>query len=254
MSRWFTGCLFLLALSPAIAGATLAPATATEPVVPAGAVPAPDAAPAAADMRAVMAGRDFSQRETRHELRLRKAVRDWLKPDQDPKESKAPAASGFWQTLIQTVSWLIGHALWLGALLVVALAFLTRRRWLPLLPRRSPAMPVAAQVTAIVADEAEAPLPDDLLNRARSLWLAGQARAALSLLYRGASRSLQLPDPNTESENLALVRQYQTPEVITGYEQITRAWRDAAWRQCPPEDITTLLAAYERCFQRGEQR
>lgn len=221
------------------------------PHIPPGAVHAPEAATAAEKLRAVLNGPDFAHREETRQLRLRN---EWLRKLFSPKKEADPDPStGTWlKAFGEIFVWLVHHALWLLALLVLILAFRYRRRWLALLDRLP--RPVDAASPAVIREDRESfaqPLPDDVAAAAEACWRNGQSRQALSLLYRGAVAALALPAPATESENLRLVRSAQTPEMVEAFTRIVRAWQALAWAHQPPGSFEALAETYRRHFRRG---
>lgn len=222
-----------------------APASRTD-----GLAHAPDAAPAAVDIKAVMDGPDFSHRETVQELKFR---HDWFKDWKSEPEKKKTASAGPWlKRLGDFFVWIFSHALVILALIVLVLAYRYRQRWLGLL-RRSPANAAIEPFVARIdeAPEDSLPLPDDIVQAAEQAWQTGSRRQALSLLYRGAAASLGLPPAATESENLALVRRHQTVEVNEAFSELVRAWQALAWAHQEPSDLTPLSNTYRRHFRRG---
>jgi hypothetical protein len=219
--------------------------------LPPGAVHAPDAAVAAEKLRAVLDGPDFARREESWQLRFRHDwLRDWFSRKQDA--STDPAKGALFSAFGELFVWMVNHALWLLALLVLILAYRYRRRWLGLLQRLPRATADVPQ--AVIREDRESvaqPLPDDVAAAAEVCWRNGQPRQALSLLYRGAVAALALPAPATERENLRLVRAAQTPEMVEAFTRIARAWQALAWAHQPPGSFEALLETYRRYFRQG---
>jgi len=81
-------------------------------------------------------------------------------------------------------------------------------------------------------------LPEDIPGAAASAWRAGDARAAISLLYRGAvDRLLPRRRADTEGEVLAAIRRLTLPEDSRRYvSELVRIWLQTAWAGSPPTD------------------
>lgn len=237
--------LGLLLAAPVLAG----DAPADSPI--AGNAVRPDWAPSIhQQMQTVMNGPDFAQREEKQRLRFRQ---DWLNDWFNQKESATPDNSppGWLESASRVFAALVRHSLWLAALIILVLALHYRHKWLPLLQGRTIGRPAAAPRAADILEDMDfrAPLPDDILAAAAAYWQQGQARPALSLLYRGAVLSLQLPDNATEGENLRLVRQRHNPDIVEAFTGITRAWQAMAWAGRVPARPDSLMESYRRHFR-----
>lgn len=84
-------------------------------------------------------------------------------------------------------------------------------------------------------------LPGDIAAEALRLARAGELRAALSLLYRGAlvrlinEHQLDIPLSATEGECLALVQRQRGANEADYFQQLTRAWLITAYAHDTPE-------------------
>jgi hypothetical protein len=204
----------LLALDPA-------PARAAPVEPPVEADTAAEAAFAAAMARA-MQDPLLAPRELRGEWQARK---------QDAPERGGPtpawleALVGFFALVAENILWL---------LLAVAVVLLAthwqrlRRLW------PGAAAPPSAPRPAATLLAAEAPLPADLPAAVQALWEAGQPRAALALLYRGALHWLAvqldqpLPPGTTEAEALRRARRLAAP-AQAAFAAVVRRWQAAAY-------------------------
>jgi len=150
---------------------------------------------------------------------------------------------------------------WLAiALLAAALIWLLRRlqpgRWLER-RRKGPNKPLPADRARALVEPTDKPL-DRVSERAEAAWQAGERRAALSLLYRGALATL-LPDgadsrARTEREVLKLLRQRQiSDEVLATMQVLTRLWQQSAWAHRLPadDDFHVIHARWGRHFSRA---
>jgi hypothetical protein len=82
-------------------------------------------------------------------------------------------------------------------------------------------------------------LPDDILAAAMAAWDAGNAREALSLLYRGSlswlvtQRRVPIRDSDTEEDCLSHVAQHAPQPEATFFHQLTGAWVQTAYATLP---------------------
>jgi len=105
-------------------------------------------------------------------------------------------------------------------------------------------------------------LPDDVGAAAWKLWLAGEARAALALLYRGSLASLvhahavSLHAGSTEGDALRLARQALGQEASAYFGELTRSWLHLAYRhEAPsPEAARGLCEGWPRHFRMVEAK
>lgn len=103
-------------------------------------------------------------------------------------------------------------------------------------------------------------LPDDVGAAAWKLWLAGEARAALALLYRGSLASLvhahdvSLHAGSTEGDALRLAGRALPPEASAYFGDLTQAWLHLAYRhETPsPEAARGLCDRWPRHFRVAE--
>lgn len=280
MIRSAAAALLMLAVAPAIAmpepavespAQAPAPATAAQaqgqpgqvPVGGPGATPASVADAAAAgealppawaaalreEAKAVLAGEEFHQRKTSHDL----VPRDWLRRLLDFDLPASPRSSSLpdFALLADVVKLL------LVVLLALAVAWLLwrGRAWLgPMVHTRRPegGRDILAPHSLALPD---APLPGGISAAAREAWQAGDAVLALSLLYRGAVRGLEqqhritLPASATEGECLRQARASGKAVVGAGFAPIVQAWMALAYARRPPADFEQLLTLYIRHFE-----
>ena len=87
-------------------------------------------------------------------------------------------------------------------------------------------------------------LPDDIGAAARALWDAGQARAALALLYRGLlsrlahAHSVPILDSTTEGDCLALTAGHLTPDRRDYAARLIGVWQRAVYGRETIESVT----------------
>lgn len=258
---------FLLLSSLGVAGAPPLPppaaspadAAASAPAVPEGAsATSPRASAEAAppwaerlrkDADAVLKGEDFRRVERSRGLVMRDWLRRWLQDDDQPSSSM-PFDFSF-AGIAAVLKWL------LVALLAVGVAWLLWRGWQWLSPRvgerasRDTFTPLEARSLALSREE----LPDRVSSAARAAWHQGDPVLALSLLYRGAVRTLEdtyaidLPESATEGECLRLARRTGKAVVGEAFAPIVRAWMALAYARQAPGDFERLATLYARHFE-----
>jgi len=151
--------------------------------------------------------------------------------DKDERETKRPK---------REETWVDGLAQWLaesGRLLVwllgaagVAILVVCARRWYLVNGgfRTGGAVVLPSHVRDL--DIRPESLPDDIASAARALWLRGEHRASLSLLYRGAlsrlvhHHAVPISAASTEGDCVALAGKLLPAEAGTFFERLVKAW------------------------------
>jgi hypothetical protein len=206
----------------------------------------------------ILAGEAFHQTDT---IELPRFLLDWRLGDDDADEDReAPA-------------WLVGLAEWVSvvvggglevvlvatglALLVAIVFWLLRQRGIPagveILPRRRPEPPTELFGLEVTSES----LPADLAAEARARAQAGQARAALALLYRGALSRLAfvhgavLARGVTEGECLEIARPLLPRAGLDYFRGLTHAWLRCAYGHIEPEreGLLRLCEGWSRVFE-----
>lgn len=101
----------------------------------------------------------------------------------------------------------------------------------------------AAPRTVMGMDVSPESLPADVAGAARELWARGDARAALSLLYRGSLAWLvhvaQLRIRESDTEGDCVRRTQELPEPLRReyFSSLTQEWVGAAYAERVPEDL-----------------
>jgi hypothetical protein len=232
-----------------LAVACLAASLAVTPVRAQGA-PVPQVARQRADLATVEAAASAVRADT--DLGGIRTMRTWRFKKQDSAEPVSP--DPFW---LDFARWLAegGRGLvWLlGAAAVVAV-IVTARRWL------------AIHGDAIRAGGARLPshvreldirpetLPADIGAAVRALWVAGERRAALSLLYRGAlsrlvhSYQVAIGDASTEGDCIRLARAALPAERGDFVAKLIGAWQLAVYGDRPlaNEHVLRLCDDFDR--------
>jgi hypothetical protein len=183
-----------------------------------------------------------------NDLKGEKKTTQWKLKDleRDEPDYKMPE----WMKLFSVIfATLFEYALWGGLLLAVILLYLSREHWLHLFSTEK-----------VLEEEYQAPdilfgmdvrvssLPDDLISEAQALWQQKKARAALSLLYRGALVSLingdhiPLENSHTEGDILTLSQQSLAENKHHYLSQLTAQWQLIAYaHRIPMEEIMQWL-------------
>ncbi|MEP7300369.1 MAG: DUF4129 domain-containing protein [Caldimonas sp.] len=173
--------------------------------------------------------------------------RTWRFRQDDRPPAKTSSPSAPW--LVELVRWLAegGRVLvWLiGAALVVA-CLVAARRWLRV--AGDAALAAGARLPSHVRqlDIRPESLPDDIGAAVRAAWLAGDRRAALSLLYRGAlsrlvhSHAVPIDDASTEGDCVRLARAALPTEPGAFVGRLVLAWQLAVYGNRPLETPAVL--------------
>lgn len=176
--------------------------------------------------------------ETTHTLRLKQQKKDAPpKPEADP-----PWLRGLGRWLSEA-----GRALmWALGALVVAVVLVSLRRWARW--RGESAAADALQFPSHVRDLDIRPdsLPADVGAAARALWERGEARAALSLLYRGAlsrlvhRHAVPIRAASTEGECVGMARRRLPGDAAEFFARLVQAWQLTVYGAHRPEDAAVL--------------
>ena len=231
------------------AGALLC-ATAALVADPATGQPASAAARQRVDVAAVEAAASAVRADS--DLGGIRKERTWRFKKRDSAESTSP--DPFWFNLAR---WLAegGRGLvWLLGTAAVVAALVTARRWLAV--HGDAARSRGARLPSHVRELDIRPesLPADIGAAVRALWLAGERRAALSLLYRGAlsrlvhSYAVAIADASTEGDCVRLARAALPAERGDFVATLVSAWQLAVYGDRPlaNEQVLGLCDDFER--------
>lgn len=212
---------------------------------------APFAAKAKADIQQVLAGPDFGGTRTEMVWRLKHF---WN--SDEPRETNRPQIPDF--KVSPAVVLFMRLSVWLFIGLVMVMAMRHWRKWRSLLLQAIGHSRAGAHVAVIherpQSDRGKSRLPPDVADAAEAAWRQGDARAALSLLYRGAlayvgrQQTVTLPDSATEYEVLNKVRATQPASTSDGLNQIVRAWLALAYASQLPGNWPQLVLIYRQQF------
>ena len=231
----------VLGASAALAVATSAHAATANAATP---LPHLDAARVEAAASAVRADPDLGGVRKESTWRLR-----------DRAEPDSPTPPLLW--LGALARWLAesGRVLiWLLAAVVLAVVLVTARRWLAVhgdsIGTRGARLPSHVRELDIRPES----LPADIGAAVRELWLAGERRAALSLLYRGAlsrlvhSYQVAIGDASTEGDCVRLARAVLPPPRGDFVTALVDAWQLAVYggRPLATEHVLRLCADFDR--------
>ena len=176
------------------------------------------------------------------EFATEKTERQWtyLGKSAPPKPADDPAWRKWLENIIPGLARVVEIALWLVLALVIGWLWLKRAYWLKwfAVPRKVPAYAAPAMLFGL--DIQPQSLPDDIPAAAWQLEQAGQSRAALSLLYRGAlahwvTHGTARPGSDaTEGDCLRLFSASASPAAAAYFSALTQAWQQVAYADRPP--------------------
>jgi len=164
------------------------------------------------------------------------------------------SADPFWLNLARWLAEGSRGLVWLLGAVLLALLLVSARRWLAVhgdaLHTRGARLPSHVRELDIRPES----LPDDIGAAVRELWLAGERRAALSLLYRGAlsrlvhSYQVAIEDASTEGDCIRLARAALPAERSDFVAALVGAWQLAVYGDRPlrSEDVLRLCADFDR--------
>jgi hypothetical protein len=232
--------LATLAIEIALTLAIAAPATAATP-----ARPPLDAAAVEQAASAVRADPNLGGTKKERTWHFRDRERN-----PDPPMKPAP-----W--LFELARWLAESGrviVWLLGAIAVAVVVVAARRWLAVhgaaITTRGARLPSHVRELDIRPES----LPADIGAAVRELWLAGERRVSLSLLYRGAlsrlvhSYAVAIGDASTEGDCIRLARAALTPPRGDFVGALVGAWQLAVYGDRPlaTEHVLALCADFDR--------
>jgi hypothetical protein len=169
----------------------------------------------------------------------------------DPDEPK-PAPSAPW--LIELVRWIAESArvlVWLVGAAAVGVLLVFAWRWAKVRAdeTRGRAFVLPSHVRDL--DIRPESLPDDIGAAARALWLRGEQRAALSLLYRGAlsrlvhGHAVPIRAASTEGECVRIASRTLPEHSSAFFERLVGAWQIAVYGDRSPDAASVLALCDE---------
>jgi len=186
-----------------------------------------------------------------------------LRFKEDDDEPRSKPADQRWRAWFRAFSAFMndtGRLLVYGlAIVLVAVLVVSARRFVSLRALRR--RPGAAAAVSHVRDLDVRPesLPEDIGAAAWALWQAGDAGAALSLLYRGALSRLihrhacPIAASTTEGECIALARDRLAPDALRYLTRLVLAWQAAVYgrRELSPAMGEALCTGFAPHFDRA---
>lgn len=186
---------------------------------------------------------------TKHEKVLRFKEFDWSSdtPEADKPHTK-PSEPPSW--LVGFARWLseTGHAIvWVIGAIIVAFVLATAHRWIRARGEATPDR-MLKTLPSHVRDLDIRPqsLPDSIGEAARKLWLRGEQREALSLLYRGTlsrlvhGHAVPIRSASTEGECVQLAQGHVSAECGQFVGDLVQAWQLAVYGARMPESATVM--------------
>ena len=181
----------------------------------------------------VLQSEDFGREETRTYWRL-KSFRQSSGAEPHSLEGIFSALIRFFVLVAEPVAWTVGGILFVFFLYAGA-------RYLGFSKQTARKAPFKPPESLFGLSLRPASMPEDISGHAKKHLAAGDTRAALSLLYRGALFSLvyrsflDIPESATEGECRALVRKSRPDEEYHFFRELTEAWLQVAYGHMPPE-------------------
>ena len=182
------------------------------------------------EIRKVLASPEFSQQ---------KEVTRWYYTGKSKEETKPTELPAFWRALSLLLAKGAEVVLWIGVVLLVAVALYYLRKFRPE-PRLRNAPAYRPPDALFGFDLAPESLPDDVAGTAQELARAGRLREALSLLYRGALSSLvhrhHLPfDPGDTEGDCTLAVRMKLPASADYFSRLVGTWQALAYAARRPD-------------------
>jgi len=168
----------------------------------------------------------------------------WKHDDTKKAETQAPWMTRLFQWIERASRWFADAsrwAIWLLGAVVLALLLISLRYWIR---ERAEAMPDEGSVLPSrvgTLDVRPESLPPDIGGAARALWLRGEHRQALSLLYRGAlsrlihEHAVPIRAAHTEPECLRLAQRGLDAAGGDYFARLVGVWQRAVYGGRDPE-------------------
>lgn len=184
-----------------------------------------------------------------HGLKADRELR--FKNREQPKEREPSADLRWLRDLVRWFSeagrWLV----WLGMAALAALLIVYLRRWIAVRGDAAGGRALALPSHVHDLDIRPESLPDDLPGAVRALWLRGESRAALSLLYRGAlsrlvhDHAVPVRAASTEGECATLASRHLDAERGAFVARLIGLWQSAVYGARLPEGDAVLAVCDE---------
>ena len=193
------------------------------------------------------------------EFNTKKTIESWRYIGAEDEKEAARGSSQFWQSLRTFgtgLAWILKGLFYLLLFAALVWLLINHQRWLNWMRGIKPAPRYQAPTQLFGLDIRPESLPANLAEVAQKLWQAGDARGALSLLYRGAlSRLAQhenvtLKASDTEGDCLLEVKRTQAQTISAYFAHLTSAWQTVAYAGRAPQaaEGEVLCRAYAEHF------
>jgi hypothetical protein len=213
-------------------------------VVPAPAAPAPSAEQVQAASRAVQQDPLLGGEKTVRTLRWKSDGAAERRPNGKPPTPWLLELARWIAESARALMWLLGAA-------AVAVLLVMLRRWARLRAEDTGSLALVLPTHVHDLDIRPESLPDDISRAARALWLRGEQRAAMSLLYRGAlsrlvhGHALPIRAASTEGECLRIAARRLPAAGSAFFERLVDAWQLAVYGAHPPDTASVLALCDE---------
>ena len=174
----------------------------------------------------------------------------WKADEREPERPPEPPAP--W--LFELIRWMAESArvlMWLLGAAAVGVLLVTLRRWIRLRAEESGGSAFVFPSHVRDLDIRPESLPDDIGLAARALWLRGEQRAALSLLYRGAlsrlvhGHAVPIRAASTEGECVHIASRTLSEPSSAFFARLVGAWQVAVYGAHIPETASVLALCDE---------
>jgi len=170
---------------------------------------------------------------------------------EDERDKKTPPSAPW---LFELVRWFAESArvlMWLLGAAAVGVLLVFLRRWVKLHAEDPAGRAFVLPSHVRDLDIRPESLPDDIGLAARALWLRGEQRAALSLLYRGAlsrlvhGHAVPIRAASTEGECVRIASRSLPEDSSAFFERLVGAWQVAVYGAHTPEAASVLALCDE---------
>lgn len=174
----------------------------------------------------------------------------WRSIDDDKEEEQeknVPDTDGlgdFFRSVGKVISILVEFGMWILVGVGIAFIFMTRKYWLPYLSIEPRERRKRDRVVLSTGEITAETIPDDLPGNVMKLWRQGNAREALSLLYRGSvfgavhRHGVRLPKSATEGDCISAVDEQTAESHATFFSRVAYAWVWCAYGSTAPAEAT----------------
>ncbi len=222
--------------------------------VPGDAVAAPRNAEAQQHINEVMRRPEFS---------TKKIIESWRYLGPKDEQENIQTNNAFWRglsTFGKSLAWIVKGLFYLFLFASVVWLIINHQRWLNWMRGVKPVPRYQAPTQLFGLDIRPESLPENPAEAALKLWHSGDARGALSLLYRGAlSRLAQhenvtLKTGDTEGDCLQEVQRTQASPVSGYFAHLTTAWQTVAYAGRAPQAAEGEALCHEYSAHFGSAR